>query len=206
MPIECSLPLWVLLCIIYMKGKQQSGRLFGDYSDQELVDLLMKDRGGAIDEMYFRYYRMLYTSANIRTRSKMDAEECVHEVFFNLTKRATRIRLSTTLLAYLIGAVGNKVTDLMHEKSRKGTVALDSALHLADTNIAEPDELCYMKMQEERYAREINRLPHKYREVLVLKMEGNNYKKIAEQLDIGLKAVEKRIKQARDMVRNAIGK
>ncbi len=97
--------------------------------------------------------------------------------------------------------------DIFVSHLRKRNVAMKYNAKVVNEELSEsPFEL--MKYQEllRNYEKALERLPDKQRTVFLLsRMEGMKYFEIAENMGISVKAIEKRMKNALEYLRKAIG-
>lgn len=98
--------------------------------------------------------------------------------------------------------------DLFISHLRRRNVAMKYSAKIGDEEMsASPFELMQYKELLQNYEQALERLPEKQRTVFLMsRMDGLKYFEIADNLGVGVKAVEKRMKNALEYLRKAIGK
>lgn len=93
-------------------------------SDAELIAGMMRGDPAAFAELYRIYRTRLHQYALSLVRSRMGAEDVVHDVFVGLAKQTAEGRAPRELSAYLYAAVRNRAIDAMR---RPRAVPLEDA-------------------------------------------------------------------------------
>ena len=70
-------------------------------SDEELSVLLFKGNNAAFEEIFNRYWSVLYSAAYKRLKNHEGAEEIVQDLFTLLWSKRESIQIHTSLLGYL---------------------------------------------------------------------------------------------------------
>jgi len=131
--------------------------------DAELIAGMIRGESGAFADLYQKYRARLHQYALSLIRSRMEAEDVVHDVFVGLAKQASEGRMPRELSAYLYVSVRNRCVDRMRRKPELPLDDVDLELMVAPTG------------DEERIAasRVLNRallaLPVEQAEVVVLR-------------------------------------
>lgn len=92
--------------------------------DSELIGGMIRGDPEAFAELYQTYRGRLHQYALSLIRSRMEAEDVVHDVFIGLAKQAGSGRMPRHLSSYLYVSVRNRCVDRMR---RKQEVAIDDA-------------------------------------------------------------------------------
>ena len=123
---------------------------FADLSDIEVVDRLLSDRPGAVEEFYRRHSRMIYHCIRARAEGQ-DVDDIFQAFFERLVKSGWRpLRLwqrGTSLPVYLSTVVRNFVIDF-HRARRRREEAVGGDAELAALSTAEvaaPSALSHLK-------------------------------------------------------------
>lgn len=106
----------------------------------------------------------------------------------------------------IIGLLYKMASDIFISKYRHDKVVANYAAKAPppDTYQSPEDELEYKELNQ-KYETALKKLPDKQREVFLLsRMEELKYYEIAERLELSVKAVEKRMKNALQFLREAI--
>ena len=166
------------------------------FSDVELLQLFNLGDQKAYEEIYRRYWRLLYISCCKILKDKDEAQDIVQEVFISLLNKAERLHVRMKLSSYLYSAVRHKVLDkLKHEKVMENyLISLydysEIADNITDRNLLEKEFVMEME-------KVIQSLPEKMR--MIFRLSRNQYlshKEIANMLQISDKTVKKQINNA----------
>ncbi len=169
---------------------------YRERSDVELVELLKADDNRAFEEIYYRYWKKLFTIASNKLKCNYEAEEVVQDIFTMFWKRRNEIEITATLSAYLAVSVKYSIIKKIskkktHQKYTENVFYTKSHLDNSTQEWLEFDEL-----KAELY-KAVAALPEKCRIVYRLsREEGLSQKQIASKLDISEKTVEAHIGKA----------
>ena len=172
---------------------------FKKFTDNHLTDLLRGTPGNvpaslqehAFEEIYNRYWRMLFQVAWQKTEDRDVAEELVQDLFVRLWERRSDLRITSSLTNYLHTAIRYRIINFIRNQMR-------SSRHLAliKNDISEPGE---NKVEADLRLREldaslqasIEKLPVKSRTIFELSRAKHfSNKQIAGKLNISEKTVE----------------
>lgn len=145
-------------------------------------------------QLYEKHRVAMFNRANKILNNDQDSEDAVHEAFIKIAENIDKIsRLECHKQdRYIVTIIENKAIDAYRKKRAHPTEPLfDLAEYSVIDNYSDGD-----------IARCILKLPHDYREVLLLKfdLELSN-KEISDALDISQALVRKRIQRARAELR-----
>src|SRR5438105_6168104 len=90
--------------------------------DQDLIAGMLRGEAAAFADLYQAYRTRLYQYALSLIRSRMEAEDVVHDVFVGLAKQVGAGRAPRELSAYLYVSVRNRCVDRVR---RKRTLSLE---------------------------------------------------------------------------------
>jgi RNA polymerase sigma-70 factor (family 1) len=172
------------------------------YTDEELVCRLQQGDRAAFENIYKRYWPLLYTIAFRRLFDKERAEDVLQEVFARLWVKREGLAIHH-LKAYLSGMVRYEVIRLL-TRTPAATVffePFESLLLEAET----PDEKIIAKELYEWVFRYADTLPPKKKEIFLLHI-GYKYstKEIAEKLEISQKTVQNQLGSALQGLRTGL--
>lgn len=131
--------------------------------DSELIEGMTRGESGAFADLYQKYRARLHQYALSLIRSRMEAEDVVHDVFVSLARQVSGGRTPRELSPYLYVSVRNRCVDRMRRKPELPLDDVDLDLVVAPSG------------DEERIAlgRVLNRallaLPTEQAEVVVLR-------------------------------------
>jgi RNA polymerase sigma-70 factor (ECF subfamily) len=131
--------------------------------DAELIAGMMRGDPGAFADLYRTYRTRLHQYALSLMRSRMAAEDVVHDVFVGLAKQTAQGRAPQEVSAYLYAAVRNRSIDRMRRRQ-------DVPLEDADVELFEapPDDAERIALRRVLH-RALLALPQEQAEVVVLR-------------------------------------
>ncbi|MBC9931566.1 sigma-70 family RNA polymerase sigma factor [Chitinophaga qingshengii] len=167
--------------------------------DQELIALLARDDNNAFQTLYDRHARALYLAAFKKLPVPHLLEDLLQEVFLNLYRKRSSLGTITNLRAYLHSALRNRILNelrntLIHEQHHQQLIIPEST-----------EAPCNYDLQllEKRFGEALDRLTSRSREIFLLsRREELSYKEIADRLGISVKAVEKHMGKALQVMRS----
>jgi RNA polymerase sigma-70 factor (family 1) len=170
--------------------------IYRSLTDPQLLDLIKSGNEEAFDEIYERYWGIIYLHVFRMLADEDDAKDLVQEVFITLWVKKDNIEFSTNLAGYLYVTARNKVINTIRQsKVQKNYLISLSQFAGAHSNIT-LDQLNEKDLAE-AIEREVRNLPYKMREVFELSRKQNlSHKEIALHLDISDKTVKKQISNA----------
>lgn len=165
-------------------------------NNETLLEQFRQGHTPAFEELYKRFWGVLYLQAYRILIHEEDAQDIVQEVFTALWTKAAHIELSGSLAGYLYAATRNRVLNMLASKRtyRHHLSSLKQSLSDADNN-----SLHYITEKEmtARMEREIRALPAKMREVFELSRKtALSHKEIAHHLQLSQETVKKQISNA----------
>ena len=168
------------------------------HTDDQLLKQLYQNDEGAFAEIYNRYWKPLYTSAHNILQVREAAQDAVQEVFISLWKRRQDLQVDV-LQSYLHQAVRFQVFKAI--RAEKTDQDFFNRLALISKDILIEDPVLFREL-ESIYQQLIQSLPPDEQEIFLLHRDGGlTYKQIAEQKNISVKTVEKKMSRALKMIR-----
>ncbi|GAB2972024.1 RNA polymerase sigma-70 factor [Mucilaginibacter puniceus] len=175
-------------------------------SDDELLKLLKASDHAAFNEIYHRYFRLLYIHAYKKIDDEDLAKDVVQDIFTSLwSKRELDFQINN-LPAYFIGAVRNKIFDLhAHQKVKQDHLASLQAFLEAKPVISTDHHIREVQLQA-YIDQQIRQLPSKMRVIFEMnRKEDLSYKEIAERLETSENNVSKQVNNALRILRTKMG-
>ena len=174
-------------------------------TDHELAAMLKNGSESAFGIIYKRYWHKLLAIARTRLNDIEDAEEAVQNIFVNLWKRRETFALTHSFENYFAVAVKFEVINQLAKQARQAKRNIGFAQALPESQeIAHNYDLAVLQKQLEET---INTLPDKCRLVFRMSRQGHySNKKIAEELNLSEKTVEKHITTALKVLRKRFGR
>ena len=163
-------------------------------TDGQLVEAIRQDDSAAFKILYYRYYKPLYRFAWYRLHSTELIRDLLQELFFKVWMNRNQLDPERSIKAYLYKSLTNLIINHLKLHSSH-TVSFDN---ITEETTGKADNLDIMIDIQTL----LNHLPEKLKMVYILsRVEGYKYTEIAGICDISVKAVEKRMSQAFDILR-----
>ncbi|OGL14956.1 MAG: hypothetical protein A3F92_01020 [Candidatus Rokubacteria bacterium RIFCSPLOWO2_12_FULL_71_22] len=155
----------------------------------------------------------LYRQALSLCRNRTDAEDLVQETLLRAFRRFDQFTAGSNCVAWLATILRNI---FLNQVTRQGSVDLldgEDALERAVANWGSrsatptPEEVLLGRViDDQRLARALDRLPRRFREVLLLAdVEELSYREIAQSCELPIGTVMSRLFRARRLLRTAFG-
>ncbi len=177
---------------------------YRDMPDQTLFSSLRAGDGQAFAEVYERYKHPLFLHAYRMLQDDEEAKDLVQEVFAAVWAKREGIDVSTSLDAYLYGAIKNRILNFMAHQQVIAKYVESLASYL-EQGIPGNEEVMIEKELMALIEREVANLPPKMREIFELSRHaGLSHKQIAEKLGISDKTVKKQIHNATKILKPKI--
>ena len=182
-------------------------------SDQELLERCRAGDEKAFDDLVLRHQQRAFNVAFQMLRDHEDATEVAQDAFVRIYRSVNEFRGEcefTTWLHRIVVNLARNKHRWWKRRGRQASVSLDNPVETADgemplpvaANIDAPDVQTVKAEFVELLSRRMNELPHKLREVLVLRnVENLSYEQIATALDCSIGTVKSRIARAREALR-----
>ena len=173
------------------------------YSDRMLSKKAARGCKDSLRRIYERHKDHLLTLARALTGDRNEAEDIVHDVFVAFARTVPKLRLRTSLRAYLSVAVCNRVRDLARTRIRQG----HGSGPVADEELswATPDIQATNAELTERLRAALMHVPADQREVVLLRSRaGLPFKDIARHQGIGVNTAQARYRYGIDKLRSLL--
>lgn len=170
---------------------------YGTLSDALLVKLLRADDEEAFQEIYHRYWHVLFVVARRKLHSHEDAEEVVQELFVGIWSRRAEAQIED-LKKYLFSSVKYRILNSIKSKLvRKEYETLNIAGHELDSTHQQTDEeLAYHDLCDSIEAG-LSQLPDKTQRIFRLnRLDSKSVREISALLEIPERTVEYHIAKA----------
>ncbi len=182
-------------------------RLKKDYSnlsDDMLFGMIRQEDLGAFEEIYKRYWKLLFAAAYKRLKSRELSEEAVQEIFANFWEKRLEIIISESVQHYLLRSVTYYVIDYFRKEAvrmRYQTALMN--VPLSYKNVTE--ETVMLHELQIQVSKAVDQLPAKCKKVFQMsRQDHKSNKEIAEALEISEKTVENHISKALKILRGTI--
>lgn len=173
--------------------------------DMELLPLIEQDEE-AFNEIYRRYYKLVYFIAYEMCQNDADAKDVLQETFIKVRSAAKNVRDENKFKFWLNAVTISKCKDLF-KKNRYKTTQENHAQNMQaeERRYMLPEKQMHFETDKELLHHFIARLPQNQREVLVLKYFSHlSLQEIAEMMHISEGTVKSRLHYAKDSLRGMI--
>lgn len=177
---------------------------FGDETEEVLLQLIKQGEYAAFDELYNRYFSILYSSAYNLLRDHQQSKDIVQDIFVWFWEHRLQWTL-TSCKGYLLTAVKFKTANYFRENKVKD----DFYKALAKQKMEVADQSVEMEvMQLNELIRNITaELPNRCRQAFMMsRFDQLSNKEIATKLNITEKTVEAHITASLKKLKEKLGK
>lgn len=191
-------------------GRTESSVSSGRSAEQDTLRALTADdvegAGAALEAVFREWYSPLVSFGAVFLADRSAAQDVVQDVFIDAWRRRTTLSLTTSIAAYLHGAVRHRA--LTHRRDEANRDRLLGTIAAAE-GIAPSDMSSDVEADDERRFRAIiqaaDALPARAREVFYLRWrQGLSYKEVAAIMEISPKTVEAQMTIALRRIREAV--
>jgi len=172
--------------------------------DRVLVDRVRAGEHAAMTTLVLTYYDGLARYADSLVHARDDAEDIAQEVLARVWEQRASWMPTTTVRAYLLGSIRNRVIDFrrqLNSRARRDAQAALPAqtLSTADNAVIDAEESAILR-------RAIGELPERWREVIDLRYgQGVTFREIGAVLHISEDAAKKVAQRAVGELRRKVG-
>lgn len=178
--------------------------IYKTQDDIELVALLKEGDRLAFNEIYIRYWPLLFRHARRMLHDEDEAMDIVQDIFANLWTKSETLFFTNSLSAYLYTSVRNKTVNVIN-KGKLHESYINSLQEYINAGTYETDEQVRYNEFAKLIEKEVNNLPPKMREIFELsRNQGFSYKQIAKQLNLADETVKKQIYRALKTLRSRL--
>lgn len=188
-------------------GEHESGE---QLSDVDLIDQASRGDARALEVLYDRYSRVVFSFALRIVNDALIAEELLQEVFFRAWQQGGSFRASKgTFLTWLLSITHNMAIDEVRKRKRRPqrSDSDDPELVLAavpDSGPSVEDEV-WLRALRERIGRALDTLPLAQREAIELAyFKGMTHREIADTLDEPLGTIKTRMRLGMQKLRDQL--
>jgi RNA polymerase sigma-70 factor, ECF subfamily len=174
-------------------------------TDSQLIGKLQNGDVIAFEEIYNRYWGILFIQARKILLNDDEAKDAVQEVFISLYSNAPHSEIHTSLKAYLFNAVRNRTFNVIAHSQIVEKYIRSFQNHLAENQTSSTFDIVFEKELVNKIEIEIQKLPSKMKEIFELsRIENLSHKDIAQRLNISDKTVKKQISNAIKILRSKL--
>jgi RNA polymerase sigma-70 factor, ECF subfamily len=174
-----------------------------EVDERQLVEACLDGDNDAFRQLVERHYRTVLNIAFRAFGSMPAAEDCAQDVFIKVHQRLRSYRADTPFIHWLHRVAANTVTDAL--RRRRSDLSLESLVHEAPAEAADPAEAAARQEQRMAVRRAMADLPTRLRDAIVLQVFHElSYQEIAQVLDIPIGTVMSRLHNARHRLRGRL--
>src|ERR1051325_8281166 len=144
-------------------------RKFNALSDKDLLFFLKEESQDAFEEIYRRYWSLMYMHALKMLKDEDDTRDVLQDTFTCLWLNRETIDENSNLAGYLYTCTRNKVLDLI-AKQRVRVNYLDSLAAFIETNSNGIIDIITEKEVTQALENEIKQLPAKMRQIFEMRI------------------------------------
>jgi RNA polymerase sigma factor (sigma-70 family) len=172
-----------------------------DLTDGQLLECFVRGReSAALEALVRRHGPMVWSVCRRILQNHHDAEDAFQAAFLVLVRKAALIRSPAKVGNWLYGVARQTALKARATRAKRKTREAQ-VTHLPEPAVAEPES---WRDLQALLNQGLNRLPEKYRAVLVLcDLEGKSRKEAARNLRLALGTVSSRLARARMMLAEA---
>jgi RNA polymerase sigma-70 factor (family 1) len=173
--------------------------------DNELWLIVIGGDVAAYAELYERYWETLFETAYWHLYDKAAAKDIVQEVFVYCWQKREQIHINESVIAYFRAAVRFKVLNHLKSETARERYQLLAGKALPVISYDTNDHMAMADLQAS-YRRELQRLPHKMREVFIDSRDhGLTIEEIAQKRAISPQTVKNQLSSALKKLREGLG-
>lgn len=180
---------------------------YARYDDERLISLIAQLQTEALDQLYERYNRPIFSLVLMIVGDRATAEEITLDVFMRVWQKAGSYRVDQARVStWLTHIARHHAIDVLRRRAVRPdqyALSLDEITPGVPFRAQDPGELAEHSLQRERIRAAIARLPADQKQALTLAYFGGyTQTQIAEALKQPLGTVKTRIKLAMQKLRN----
>jgi RNA polymerase sigma-70 factor (ECF subfamily) len=182
---------------------------YSAFDDQILIALIAQKDPDALDELYQRYKRIVFSLAYNAVGNPATAEEITLDVFTRIWEHAKTYQTEQARVnTWLTRIARNRAIDVLRRQGSRGhqqTVRWAEAPDQLAAPQNSPEREVELSLQRTRIRRAIAQLPVEQQQALLLAyVKGFSHREIAEELEQPLGTVKTRIRQAMKKLRQLL--
>jgi len=183
---------------------------YARYDDEKLISLIAQLQTEALDQLYDRYNRPIFSLALMIVGDRPTAEEITLDVFMRVWQKAGSYRADQAKVrTWLTHIARHHAIDMLRRRAVRPdqyALSLDEMTPVAPVPAQDPGELAEHSLRRERIRAAIAQLPADQRQALRLAYFGGyTQTEIAQALKQPLGTIKTRIKLALKKLRDFLG-
>ena len=172
-------------------------------TDEELIARFQEGDAYAFDEIVHRYKDPLTNFVYHFLGDRIDAEDVIQETFIRLYKKKHLYRNVAKFSTWIYTIAGNLAkTELRRRRRRRilslSQIGFDDKDYEIPGDMQTPEQIVDGDMKETIIKKEIDELPVKFKEVVILRdIQEFSYEEISQMLNIPIGTVKSRVNRGR---------
>ena len=180
---------------------------YARYDDERLISLIAQLQAGALDQLYDRYHRPIFSLALMIIGDRATAEEITLDVFMRVWQKAGSYRADQARVStWLTHIARHHAIDVLRRRAVRldqSALSWDEITPGAPLPAQNPGELAEQSLRRERIHAAIARLPVDQKQALMLAYFGGyTQTQIAEALKQPLGTIKTRLRLAMQKLRD----
>jgi RNA polymerase sigma-70 factor (ECF subfamily) len=185
----------------------KSSAIYATYDDETLISLIAQLQTEALDQLYDRYNRPIFSLVLMIVGDRATAEEITMDVFMRVWQKAGSYRADQARVStWLIHIARHHAIDILRRRAVRPdqyALGLDEITPSAQFPAQDPGELAEHSLRRERIHAAIARLPADQKQALMLAYFGGyTQTQIAEVLKQPLGTIKTRLRLAMQKLRD----
>ncbi|OGO38281.1 MAG: hypothetical protein A2Z03_08600 [Chloroflexi bacterium RBG_16_56_8] len=171
--------------------------------DEEIITHLCAGEGWAMEVLYDRYDRLVFSLALKILRDRSAAEEVVQEVFVKVWRRAADYRAERAKFSSWLARIAhNHAIDRLRQRNGRPFMSNeDQVAQVVDAGPT-PLEMAEQQLDHRRIVEALDQIPHEQRHAIELAyFEGFSHQQIANKLGKPLGTIKTRIRRGMQNLR-----
>ncbi|MEM0968413.1 MAG: sigma-70 family RNA polymerase sigma factor [Verrucomicrobiota bacterium] len=183
-------------------GKKEEDASF----DTDIIERLLREDGSALEALYDRYARPLYSLALKMLGDEGEAEEVIQDVFTSVWRKTSSFRPERAkLFTWMTALTRNRCIDRLRSRQRRLPKQVGEGSEEVDVRTAVDD--LFAREQADQVRSAIRTLPPDQRRAIQLAFfQGYTYSEVSQMLGIPLGTAKSRIRYAISRLRTELEK
>ncbi len=180
----------------------------GERTDHELIELIALKDARALELLYDRYERPMFSFAYRFVKDTMAAEEIVQELFLRIWNSAERFQVEKGKVStWMFTVTRNVAIDLLRKRSRKFNEPVDDKIMMRLTNDSNTEQEVESKWVDDQVKAALYDLSKDQQQVVEwIYFKGYTQQEVSEIHEIPLGTVKSRVRLALKQLKLRLGR
>ncbi len=173
--------------------------------DREIIDSVLDGDNEAYSELVLRYQDRLLGFCYSMLYRRAEAEDAAQEIFIKAYRSLPDFRGDSSFSTWLYRIAFNHCSSLRKRAAARSTESFDAMTdQRREELLSSPGAVTDAQPCEDMAASAMLALPEAYRAAMAMRLEGEDYKAIADSLGISVDSVKARLRRARIILRDKL--